>query len=105
MASRKKARLLVLVTDRAEVGADDFKIGVLPDIVFCHFKHAEVKICDGAERAACYEDDGYFARVTEDSVETVVGESIVWGICEGFSEMELGHGYGRGKREEYRGSR
>lgn len=94
MSSREKTGFLVLVADWTEVGTDDFKIGVLPDIVFCHFEHAEVKVCDGAEGATCDEDNRSFVRVAENSIESVVGKRIVWRVCERVSKVDiwLGHG-------------
>lgn len=49
MATGEKSWLLVLITDRTEVAADDFKVGILPDVVFCHFEHTQMKVGDWAE--------------------------------------------------------
>jgi hypothetical protein len=90
VASREKARLLVLVADRAEVGTNNFKVCVLSDVVLGHFEHAEVEVCDRAEGAACHQYDGCFGRVSEGATEAMVGEGIVWGIGERFCEVDAG---------------
>jgi len=45
----EKSGFLVLLAYRTQIGANNFEIGILPDIVSCHFKHAKMKICDWAE--------------------------------------------------------
>ena len=49
MAGGEKSEFLVLLAHRAQIGANNFKIGILPDIVSCHLEHAKVKICDWAK--------------------------------------------------------
>ena len=46
MASGEKSRFLVLLAYRAEIGADDFKVSILPHKIPCHLEHAKVKVCD-----------------------------------------------------------
>ena len=82
MMCAEQAGLLVLVTDRAEVAADDLKVGVLADVVLGHFEHAEVEVCYGAEGAACDEDERLLLGVSEDSGETVGGELVIWRVRE-----------------------
>ena len=45
----EKSGFLVLLAYRAQIGANNFEIGILPDIVSCHLKHAKMKICNWAE--------------------------------------------------------
>ena len=82
MVCAEKPRLLVLVADRTEVSADDLEVGILANVVLGHLKHAEMEVGDGAEGAACYQDERLLLWVPEDAREAVCREGIVWGICE-----------------------
>lgn len=53
----QEARLLIHIADRTEITANDLIVGLLPSIISGHLKHAKVKVCDWAVRAAGYEDE------------------------------------------------
>ena len=90
MICREETGFLVLVAHRTEVAPDDLKFCILANVVLCHLKHAEMEVCDGAEGAACDEDDGLLLRIAEDAGETVDGEGVVGWV------RELGRRRGRG---------
>ena len=83
MATGEKSWFFVLVTDGAEVAADDLKVSVLSDVVFRHFEHSQMKIGDWAEGTTCDEDEGLFRIVAECALETMGWKSVVWGVREG----------------------
>ena len=78
----EEARLLVLVTDRAKVAPDDLPVGILADVVLGHLEHAEVEVGDGAEGAACNEDDRLLVWITEGAGEAVRREGVVGRVGE-----------------------
>ena len=103
MTSTEQPGFLVHVAHRAEITAKDLKVCVLPDIVFRHFEHAEVKVCDWAEGATCDKDYWSFVGVLECLREASMGKDVIRGACEGLCEMGGGsHGWrrGRGRRKE-----
>ena len=76
MFGTQKARLLVHITDGAEVTPDNFVFGLLPGIIFGHLEHAEVQIGDWTEGAAGYKDEWLLRRVLQDPLEAVGWERI-----------------------------
>lgn len=54
VAGREKTRLFVLVTDRAEIGTNNFEVCVLSNVVLGHFEHTEMKVRDRTKGPACY---------------------------------------------------
>ena len=57
MGGGKQTRLLVLVADRTEIATDYLKVCIVAGVVPGHLEHAEVKVCDWAERSTCYQND------------------------------------------------
>ena len=45
----EQSRLLIHVADRAEVSADDLKLGILSNVVFGHFEHSKMQVGDRTE--------------------------------------------------------
>ena len=66
MFGTEEARLLVHITDGTEVTSDNLVVCLLPSVIFCHLKHAEVQVGDWTERPACYEDEWLFGGVSQD---------------------------------------
>ena len=58
MMYTQEAGFLVLITNWAQVAPNYFEIGILSNIVFGHLKHSQMQVCDWAERAAGYKNDG-----------------------------------------------
>ena len=58
MMRTKQARLFIHITDGTQISGYDLKVRVLPDVIFSHFKHAQVQIGDWAERPAGHEHYG-----------------------------------------------
>ncbi len=94
MATGEKSWFFVLVTDGAEVAADDLKVSVLSDVVFRHFEHSQMKVCDWAEGTTCYEDDGSFGGILKNTTETIVRERIVRRVGERFCQVNVGCSHG-----------
>ena len=88
MLRAKQPRFLVHVAHRAEITTDDLEIRILPDIILGHFEHAEVQIGDWTEGTTTDEHDRRFLGVLHDRLETVVGERVIWWVCEGLCEMD-----------------
>ena len=82
MIRREQTGFLVLVADRTEVPADDLKVCVLADVVLGHLEHAEVEVGDGAEGAACDEDDRLLVWIAEGAGEAVRREGVVGRVGE-----------------------
>ena len=53
----QKTRLLVHVTDGAEVTANNLVLGLLPSIISRHLEHAEVQVGDWTERTAGHKNE------------------------------------------------
>lgn len=101
----EQAGLVILVADGTEVSTDDFKVGVLANVVLCHLEHAEMEVGDRAEGATCDQDYGLLLSVAERPLEAVSRESVVWRVCERFWRDVGAHGWraagvemGRGRR-------
>ena len=90
MLGREQARLDIFVADGREISADDFELGVVANVIDGHLKHPEVVVCDGAEGAACNEDDGHSRSIAPLSLEAVGGKHV----REGGPSRRLGHGVG-----------
>ena len=88
MLRAKQPRFLVHVAHRAEITTDDLELGILPDIILSHFEHAEVQIGDWTEGTTTDEHDRRFLGVLQDCLKTVVGERVIWWVCEGLCEMD-----------------
>lgn len=86
----EQSRLLVHITDWAEVPAHNFKIGILTDIVLGHLEHPQMEISDWTEGAACYQDDGLLFGIAENRRQAMGWERVIWGICE-LVGILLGH--------------
>lgn len=81
MVGTQQARFLVLVTDWTEVAPNYFEIGILSNIVFSHLEHAQMKICDWAERATSYQNDRGLLGM-DYARKTMMGKRIVGWIRE-----------------------
>ena len=105
MTSTEQPGFLVHVANRTEVTAKDLKVCVLPDVVLCHFEHAKVKVCDWAEGTTCDKDYWDFIWVLECPRETLMGKSVVRGVCEGLCEVGgESHGDGEARGEGKKGT-
>ena len=87
VTSTKEPRFLVHVAHRAEISTKNFEVGVLPDIVFCHLKHAQMKVSDWTERTACHQNYGDLVWIANDCGKAMMWEGVVWRICEFLCEM------------------
>lgn len=74
----KESRFLVHVAHRAEISTENFKVSVLSDIVFCHFKHAQMKVSDWTERTACHQNYGDLVWIANDGGKAMVRKGVVW---------------------------
>ena len=66
MFGTQEARFFIHITDRTEITSDDLVVGLLPSIIFRHFKHAEVQVGDWAERTTGYEDEWLLGGISQD---------------------------------------
>ena len=82
MTSAKEPRFLVHVAHRAEISTKNFEVSVLSNIVFCHLKHAQMKVSDWTERTACHQNYGDLVWIANDCGKTMVREGVVWRIRE-----------------------
>jgi hypothetical protein len=97
MEGTEQPRLLVHITDRTEISANNLEIGILAHIILGHLKHPEMEICDWAERPTCYKDDRLLLRVAESRRQAVRREGIIGGICELVGFPNYGHDEGENK--------
>ena len=83
----EQARFLIHVANWTEITADNFKVGVLADVVLCHLEHAEMEIGDWAEGTTSYEDKRGLLWIVDSTDEAVVGKGIVWRIGEAIDSV------------------
>lgn len=82
MLSGEKARFLVLVTDRTEIAPNNLKVCVVTTVVSGHLEHAQMEVCNWAERAACDQNYRLLGGISKDPIETVRGKGVAWWVGE-----------------------
>jgi hypothetical protein len=87
VTSTKEPRFLVHVAHRAKISTKNFEVSVLSDIIFCHLKHAQMKISDWTERTACHQNYGGLVWIANDCGKAMVWKSVVWRTCEFLCEV------------------
>lgn len=93
MSCTQEPWLLVHVGDRTKISTNDLKVCILAYIIFGHFEHSKMQIGDGAEGSAGHQNYRCLLWISENSGETMMGETVIWGVHEGGSWIRRGlHG-------------
>lgn len=77
MVSAEKPRLLVHITNGAEITPYYFEVCVLTDVIDCHLEHPQMQISHWAEGTTCDEDEGLLVRIPQRPGESMNGKPIV----------------------------
>lgn len=76
MVRRQQPWFDILVAHWRQITPHHFELSILADIIYCHFEHSEMQICDWTERATGDEDDGSLGGILLLLAKTVGGEEV-----------------------------